>query len=155
MPNHYVQFSEVIPDLTAAEAAWIRRQFARDPEQDAPPICQLTGDDAWVFDWKICDDPEEDGRRYLWLYAEDHAIVDHVAAFVQAFLRQFRPQAYFQCSYAFSCSRPVPGQFGGGAVFVTATQIRWFSSNAWLTRQARRWRWWSWWGRCLAMFRYH
>jgi hypothetical protein len=44
---------------------------------------------------------------------------------VQKFLKKFRPDQCWSLTYATTCSKPRAGEFGGGAVFVTADEIKW------------------------------
>ena len=50
---------------------------------------------------------------------------DNVAWLVQKFLKKFRPDQCWSLTYAATCSKPRVGEFGGGAVFVTADEIKW------------------------------
>ena len=58
--------------------------------------------------------------RHLWFYAEESGSPDNVAWLVQKFLKRFRPDQCWSLTYAATCSKPRVGEFGGGAVFVTA-----------------------------------
>lgn len=160
MANNYLEFSEVLQKLKKRERDWLTRQlesvtdeqFAQERGLPAP------GDDG--DDWELArflaeDDSlrkdaiengehtgfqhafEDDGKT-LWFYAEESANLEYLAAFIQKFLRQFRPQGSFGLSYSCTCSKPRVGQFGGGAVFVTASQIDYHSTDQWLESCARR-----------------
>ena len=63
--------------------------------------------------------------RHLWVYAEESGNPDNVAWLVQKFLKKFRPDQCWSLTYATTCSKPRAGEFGGGAVFVTADAIMW------------------------------
>lgn len=80
------------------------------------------------FEYEFYEKHDEKGR-YLWIYAEEHGYVDRVAHLVQKFLRQFRPDETWSLTYSVTCSKPRVSDFGGGAVVVSATDIKWF--NAW------------------------
>ena len=58
--------------------------------------------------------------RHLWVYAEESGSPDNVAWLVQKFLKKFRPDQCWSLTYSTTCSKPRVGEFGGGAVFVTA-----------------------------------
>ena len=75
------------------------------------------------------------GGRTLWLYAEESGDIGHVAILVQQFLRKFRPHGCFSLTAADYCSKPRLGEFGGVAVFVTATEIRLMSTWEWVAEQ--------------------
>ena len=57
----------------------------------------------------------------IWIYSEESSNLDHVAAFVRGFLLKFDPTRCFQLQWANICSKPRVGEFGGGAMLITAT----------------------------------
>lgn len=61
---------------------------------------------------------------------------DHAAYLVQRFLKTFRPRACWSLTDAVTCSKPRPGAFGGGALFVTAESIEPLHAHAFI--DARR-----------------
>jgi hypothetical protein len=124
MANNYTQFSEgMFENLTAEEEKWITEVLNEDAEEDPEKVQKLLGDiqfeaDMWPgFQFKI---EEENKVRYLWLYAEESAWCDNVIAFLQAFIREFRPDAVVSFTWADYCSRLRVGEFGGGWGVVTA-----------------------------------
>ena len=154
MANNYLEFSEVVPHLTAEEETWLRKQLqcvyvfgSQEFTEDELPS-GLHGEDA---DWYGCRawrdlqgyDPDDgelfgfayefhddhdtpDGwGRHLWLHAEEWANLEQLAHLVQKFLKQFRPPDCWSLTYATTCSKPRVGEFGGGAVFVTADEVKW------------------------------
>ena len=153
MANNYLQFSEVIPQLTTQEADWLRAQLEvvcvfgehEHPEDKLPP--GLNRDKAdWIgcrayrdmldydpnYGWDLGfeydfsqDDHDQVWGRHLWLYADESGAVDRVAHLVQKFLKAHRPDESWSLTWAVSCSKPRVGEFGGGAVFVTAEEITW------------------------------
>ena len=163
MANNYLEFSEVIPHLTEAERDWLREQLTlvyvfdgqeyqadelpagSDPAdatwtgcrayRDMPDYDPDFGDEAgFAFEFVI-DEPDSSWGRHLWLYAEESACLDRVAHFVQKFLKQFRPHECWSLTYATVCSQPRVGEFGGGAVFVTAAETQWNDSYDFIERQ--------------------
>ena len=58
-----------------------------------------------------------------------------MAHLVQKFLKKFRPDQCWSLTYATTCSKPRLGEFGGGAVFVTADSICWNSSYDFVEEQ--------------------
>ena len=162
MANNYLEFSETIEGITPEERAWIERQLGSawadkdgkvlpddrekdaegelprfiakyDPETDPAPIGpDKEWDEAgFAYQWHERDD----GSVYLWIHSEESGIVDHVAYFVHKFLRTFRRNDCWSLTWACTCSKPRIGEFGGGAVFVTARDIKFDNSYAWVERQ--------------------
>jgi hypothetical protein len=166
MAESYLEFSEVIAHLHPDQEAWLRRQLEvvyvfgdlEYPEDDLPEHLDPADADwygcrAWRdladyepeedspvgFAWEFHDDRElpEGMGRHLWFHSEEGGEPERVAHLVRKFLREFRPQESWSLSYALTCSKPCPGEFGGGAVFVTARQIRHFSTFDWIEACAR------------------
>lgn len=165
MADNYLEFSEVIPRLTTEEEAWLKSQLEQvcvidgvEYPADAVPEelqgqetqwlgcrayrdmddydadfgegvgfeCGFHGDDSWG-DW--C--------RHAWLHAVEYADLDRVAHLVRKFLKKFRPDDAWSLTYANTCSKPRVGEFGGGAVFVTATEVKWHDACDFMEEQTK------------------
>jgi hypothetical protein len=133
MANNYSQFSEgMFENLTAEEEKWITEVLGNLEEKNTEDIQDLLGDvqfdaEMWPgFQFKIEEEREFSGSekeravRYLWLYSNEHVCTDNVIAFLQAFIREFRPDAIVSFTWADYCSRLRIGEFGGGWGVVTA-----------------------------------
>ncbi len=156
MANHYLGFSEVLPNLTAEEEAWLKEQLTTIyvfgdkhytdetlPEGLNALDADWSGIRAWHdLDPKPYDSDEygfcceffdsesgENWGRHLWFYTEEWGELDRVVHLVRKFLKTFRPSDCWALSYAITCSKPRVGEFGGGAVFVTADDIQYFSAD--------------------------
>lgn len=116
MADNYTLFSEMIDRVTAAEQAWLAKRLEEDLEKGWPS-----------FDYKF----EKEGQA-LWLYSEVDADVGELAEFVRDFLAKFRPDEFFSLTWANTCSSPRLSEFGGGAVFITADEIKWCSPYQWV-----------------------
>ena len=89
------------------------------------------------FEYVFADDQDApDGwRRHLWIHAGEWGYVDGVAQLVRKFLKRFRPEECWSLTYATTCSKPRVGEFGGGAVFVTADAIHWQNAYEFVEQQ--------------------
>ena len=152
MADNYLEFSEIIPNLTELEEAWLKEQLEpicvfgdKEYAEDAVPTELADAEADWAgvrflrdkgdydpqcdvlgFGYDFHDDRDPGGwGRHLWVYAEESGWPDNVAWLVQKFLKKFRPGQCWSLSYATTCSKPRVGEFGGGAVFVTAESIKW------------------------------
>jgi hypothetical protein len=126
MADNYLQFSESLDSLTAAEADWLREQLAEDPLTYCPrfllDFADREADDSDLgFHY---DFHGEFPDHHLWISAEESGAVERVAYLVQKFLQRFRAERSWSLTYANTSSKLRPGEFGGGAVFVTADEIR-------------------------------
>jgi hypothetical protein len=127
MADNYLQFSESLDSLIAAEADWLGEQLAEDPLTYCPrfllDFADREADDTdYGFQYEFHGDFPD---RNLWISAEESGTVERVAHLVQKFLQRFRPEQCWSLTYANSSSKLRLGEFGGGAVFVTADEIRW------------------------------
>lgn len=58
-----------------------------------------------------------------------------VVDFLQAYMLKFKVKGGVGFDWAETCSRSLPGQFGGGAVVVTAFSAEWTNTTDWLVRK--------------------
>jgi hypothetical protein len=162
MADSYLEFSEVLSDLSPEETTWLKSQLETvhiiDGAEYMEDELSDTGDATWVgcrayrdmenydrdfgedvgFGYSFSEEVAEDRRRYLWIHSEEHGCVDRVAHLVQKFLREFRPDQCWSLTYAGTCSKPRVGEFGGGAVFITATDIKYCSAWEFVEEQEKR-----------------
>jgi hypothetical protein len=156
MADNYLQFSESLPNLTAEEEAWLIEQLQpiavfgdREYQEGDAAIAAQDGDPSFTGPRFLRDDPDFDSSdvrefefaifnnhqdgpsptRELWLFAEGYGNPDQVAWLVQKFLKRFRPDQCWSLTYAVSCSRARIGEFGSGAIFVTASEIEWHDAG--------------------------
>ena len=163
MANDYLQFSEVLTHLTAEEEAWLQQQLTHIyvfgdkenteeemPENLNPDAADWSGLRLWRnvddidypddtgFQYEFDDgDKWDDWGRHLWLYAEEYGEPTAVAHLIQQFLKRFRPDQCWGLTFARTCSRMRVGEFGGGAVFVTADAIRWNDTYGFVEEEER------------------
>ncbi len=144
MANNYLQFSASIADLTPGEKDWVEDLLGASDDLEAtctelgiPMPPDTNAGDSLDFEWEVqtygvASDGPSDASSMLWLYAEESFDPDHVAWFAQQFLRRFRPLESFTFEWAATCSKPVIGYFSGGAAFVTANGIEFFTTAKWV-----------------------
>ncbi len=83
------------------------------------------------------DDKDEDWGRHLWFRSAEYGNVAQVAHLVQKFLKQFAPSDSWSLTWATTCSKPRAGEFGGAAVFITASDSSWLRQQRELLRRLR------------------
>jgi hypothetical protein len=135
-PERYPDLSDFVPaELAERDPDWYGVRFLRDQEGYDPEY------DLLGFQYSF-DGPEMPRRRndrwgrHLWLYADEYGNPENVAHLVQKFLKMFRPDQCWSLTYATSCSKPRVSEFGGGAVFVTADEIRWQNAYEFVEQQS-------------------
>ena len=148
MANNYLQFSLLVPLMSKAELRWVAKTLAAITRLfDSPgeldersaralgPLGRRIIDEQWdyaEFQWSIeptRDDAE--GIGALWMYAEEAGQPEHVAAVLEAFLKKFRPTGVITFSWAHTCGKLRPCEFGGGACVVTATGSQMLDTHSW------------------------
>jgi hypothetical protein len=126
MADYYTRFSFEIPNLTDGERTWLEAKLQaadeawENDEVDAP---------EFDFGWSL----EAGGS--LWVHTDESGTPESAANLCEEFLAEFRPHQSIGFEWANTCSKPRTDAFGGGAVFVTATEQRWMGSGNWLAQQ--------------------
>lgn len=127
MANNYLEFSEIIKNITPKELEWwekreqeISKAYEEDPDN-------ADDDDTMCLDFNI-----EISAKQIWFNSDENGDPNKVAGIVQQFLKLFRPYECFSLTWACWCSKPRIGAFEGGAMFVTANEIKFYSAYEWL-----------------------
>lgn len=83
-----------------------------------------------VESWTFEAESDNDG---IWLHSQ-YGGQDTACVFVQHLLQKFdfAPSVAFEWSH--DCSKPRTDAYGGGAAYITATQIETFSTSEWLQK---------------------
>lgn len=138
MANNYTTFSAMLPIKTVKEAEWVEKTLSQ-----IEAMCD--GEDgkypAWMSDFEEVGYLGFDTELHtegLWIYTEESGIVDHVAIFVRAFLKEFHPDKFWKMTWACTCSKPRVDEFDGGAMIVTATTISFMNADRWFAQAKKR-----------------
>lgn len=123
MANNYLEFSEVIENLTPEEVEWW--------ENDAEKI---GGHSIDYYDFEV-----DEKNKLVWFHADESGDVDDIAVVVQAFLKKFRINECFSLTWSCTCSKPRIGEFSGGGMFVTASEMKFFSADEWREQMKKEW----------------
>ena len=139
MADYFTNFSVVLPlpDEAAQRYALDLANEARRAQQGDEPSEKLPDSIQEVIeDWQFETDAESaDGKWGLWLHSESGGI-DAVCAFIQHLLQKFNPEGRVGLEWSNDCSKPRLDAYGGGAAFITATEIKTMNTSAWLRQQA-------------------
>jgi hypothetical protein len=127
MADYFRSFSCSIDSLTVEEARWCERRLQERHGDESAPDWDDERNLA-DFEWSFEEDVE---GKSVWIQSDECGNVEHVAAFVQEFLRTFRPNAAWWMSWADTCSKPRINSCGGGAAFVTADKIEYIDAQSW------------------------
>lgn len=162
MADNYLEFSQVVPNLTELEETWLKEQLQtirvfgeKEYAEDAVPAELADKEPDWKgvrflrekddynpawdalgFEHEFASDSDENGwGRHLWIHADDWGSPENVAYLVKKFLKNFRPDQCWSLTYAATCSKARVGEFEGGAVFVTADAIQHQNARAFIEEQ--------------------
>jgi hypothetical protein len=151
MADNFLLFSEVTPQLSQEEYAWFHDQLQTVYIVDGEELTDRKGVDEDQVEWtgarayRDLDEYDPDlaepvGFEYrsfnsdedcsLWFFSNEWGFVAGLAHLMQKFLKRFRPAESWSLTYATICSKPRVGEFGGGAVFVTARRILWRDAHS-------------------------
>lgn len=134
--NTYLQFSQVMPHLKDEEVAWLMKYVEhRHRGLDIEGHEHDFDDDGPFpnFGFKILRSKE--WGQYAWFYASQAGDIAQVAETVQEFIKALRPTSSFSMTWADYADTLQPGQFDGGAIFVTADDIKMFHAGEWVREQ--------------------
>jgi len=135
MADYFTNFSLALPlnpeqrqyAVQIAEQALAYRN-EEVPFPDTFPETLKDETEDWCFE-TVADD------EGLWLHSQ-YGGQESACAFIQHLLQKydFAPAVAFEWSH--DCSKPRTDAYGGGAAFVTATEIETFSTSEWLQKMA-------------------
>ncbi len=139
MADYFTNFSLTLPlpdEAAQAYATELARQaeIIRAGDEEIPTGFPASLRDAledWWFETEADDAP---GKCGVWLHSSNGGI-DAVCAFIQHLLGKFDPHRCVGLEWSHDCSKPRTDAFGGGAAFITASNIKTLSTGAWLQKQ--------------------
>ena len=73
----------------------------------------------------------EDVEEGIWIHSSSGGI-DAVCAFVQHLLNRFDTAPFITFEWSHDCTKPRTDAFGGGAAFITKTEIETTSTSDWI-----------------------
>lgn len=125
MANYYVLFSADIELKNNDEFEWCQSKLKELGEVD---VC----DEGWMKDFahELVSNKDKPGG-HIWFHTDESGEPSHVAEFVQSFLKRFHRNDVWFLEWSNYCDKARLDAFGGGAVVVTATQMRWMNTNQW------------------------
>lgn len=153
MANNYTQFAGIFTHLTADEERWLRHALrdaeksitTEDGDYDEDKITALLAAEPWrdedspecSVDFQFNFGSDKEDGNYLHVYAEESGSAWAVAQLAHAFLKQFRPTAFWSMNWSTTCDKMRVDNFGGGAVVATAKEVRTLNSYVWVERMEK------------------
>jgi hypothetical protein len=135
MSDYYTNFSVVLP-LTKEQqeyATKIANQIEAKRNEDQPLPADFPADLAdevenWTFEIEAIDEG-------LWLHSQ-YGGQEAACVFIQHLLQKFEFAGAVAFEWSHDCSQPLTDAYGGGAAFVTSTEIETFSTSEWLQKMS-------------------
>lgn len=141
MADYHLQFSEIITG-SKKEIEWLatlmdnisaytlEQEIDIADQHDKIFVESLKDQDSCLglclgFDFSIQDDG-------LWVSSMDYGSPEVLSEIVQYYLRKFGHKEKWVLRWSSSCSKPRVGEFGGGAVIVSADKIEYMDTWAWV-----------------------
>lgn len=131
MANNYRQFSFSLKLNDTKESKWFQTQLQRASKKEDSDGIPLT-----CFDWTVYpNESSKESDPHVWFRDNgESGDVEQIAGFVEKYLKKFKPNGYFEMTWADTCSKQRIGEFGGGIAVVTAETTHWFNDHQWVTR---------------------
>jgi hypothetical protein len=136
--DNLLRFSQVIKNLSDEEWSWFERYMVnrcKGLDVDGEP--REVDEEATFPDFEFHLMDSQEWGKYAWFVAREGGNVGQVAEVVQDFLRTFRPSECFTLTWAEYCTISRPGEFDGGAIFVSASRIDTFHAGEWAYEKER------------------
>lgn len=75
---------------------------------------------------------------FLWIYSEEYPNIDSLASIIYSVMKHYKSKKYISFEYAFTCNKLRTDGFGGGAVFINSSKIKFFNTHNWMQEQIKR-----------------
>ena len=129
MADNYVQFSEQITKLTTVEKNWLENRLTE--LEEIAENDEAFGCLGFNYEFSGVGD-----NFALWFYSDEWAEFTYLEQLIKEFLTKFRPTETFSITWAATCSKPRIGEFGGGAMVISAADAQWLDVHMWAENQA-------------------
>jgi hypothetical protein len=135
MADYFTNFSIALPLKPEQReyALQIAAQALAHRNEDEPLPGSFPSDLAdEIEDWSFETEVDDEG---IWIHSQSGGM-DAVCVFIQHLLQKFdfAPAVAFEWSH--DCSKPRTDAYGGGAAFITATEIETMTTHEWLSKMA-------------------
>lgn len=73
--------------------------------------------------------------EYLWIYSEEYPNIDSLVSIIYSVMKYYNSNKYVSFEYAFTCNKLRTDGFGGGAVFINSSEVKFFDTGNWVREQ--------------------
>ena len=140
MADYFTHYSAVLTDLTPEEEDWLKAEYKRRRGVENFDDVENFDVDTTMGDFEVSFEAmSSTERRQAWFHTPNgYGNLDHVADFVQQFLKKFRPKDSWSMEWSNDCSKPRLDGFGGGAFVVTAGRVYWINTSDWVQKTTKK-----------------
>lgn len=135
MANYYTNFSIVLP-LNQEQrdyAIQLVKEIMANRHENIPLPADFPPDlKDEVENWTFETQSDNEG---IWLHSQ-YGGQESVCVFIQHLLQKFDFAASVSFEWSYDCTAPRTDAYGGGAAFITATEIETFSTSDWLQKMS-------------------
>jgi hypothetical protein len=134
MAESYTLFSTCFILQTSKEQEWFKEVVALTHDPEEKPAGLTEDEIARLCNtqdvYGSCDVDIEGDLAYL--CSEEQGSTDYAECIMQLYLCRFHPKAAMTLEVAYACSKSRPGEFGGAAAYITASNVEWMSTQEWI-----------------------
>jgi hypothetical protein len=134
MADYFTNFSLSIPLKPEQKeyALQLAKQVEEHRSHDQPLPANFPSElaeevESWMFETESEDD------EGIWLHSQ-YGGQDTACVFIQHLLQKFDFAPFVAFEWSHDCSKPRTDAFGGGAAFITATEIETYSTSEWVRK---------------------
>ena len=141
MANNYTLMSMQIMEVTAAGLEFLQQQLSLFEDRDENP--------GWQYNIRPYKSEPEGVIAYnhaeadmfsVIIYSEESCNVDALAEMLRSYLKIFDPDHILYFTWASTCSKMRPDEFGGGAFVISDDSISWMNTWAWAEQEMNQWK---------------
>jgi len=141
MANNYTLMSMELTDVAASGVEFLQQQLSVLEYRDECP--------GWEYSIRPYKDMGDGVRAYnvpdadkfnVVIFSEESCNVDALAEVLRAYLKIFDPDHILYFTWASTCSKMRPDEFGGGAFVISDDSISWMNTWAWAEQQMNQWK---------------
>jgi len=128
MANNFTQFSECVVCNSEEEANWLLNALKTHESDECGQPCE------------VCLQPGD--PKAVAIYSEETCDLEVLCDILCGFQKKFPSDKAIIVSYAFTCSRPIVEEFGGGAMVIYGGKDKWIDArmeaNKYVERLAKK-----------------
>lgn len=76
--------------------------------------------------------------EYLWIYSEEYPNIDSLVSIIYSVMKYYNSNKYVSFEYANTCNKLRLDGFGGGAIFIARSGIKYYSTYDWIREQIKQ-----------------